>query len=163
VRCSASATTRKATVAERRASDQLDSKLDAAQKEALLRIYKSFVMSLGRVDIDSRTATLAARLAARTGSGLPRRTRGATMASDKTKDFQNQRAKCARSEGFLARSKRGERVLRRRTTTAWPKPPMLDMLPGPTEVAEASHSRPSSPTRVGSWKLGRRSTSREES
>jgi hypothetical protein len=65
------------------------------------------------------------------------------MASDNTKDFQNQAREMLRAqqEAFLAAIKAWrESAAKGSPPPAWPKPPALDMLPSPTEVAEASYA-----------------------
>jgi hypothetical protein len=65
------------------------------------------------------------------------------MASDKTKDFQNQAREMLRAqqEAFLAAVKAWrESAAKGAQPPVWPKPPALDMLPSPTEVAEASYA-----------------------
>jgi hypothetical protein len=65
------------------------------------------------------------------------------MASDKTDDFQHQAREMlhAQQTAFLAAVKAWrESVAKGSPPPAWPKPPALDVLPTPAEVAEASYS-----------------------
>ena len=65
------------------------------------------------------------------------------MASDKTDDFQQQAREMLRAQqnAFLAAVKAWrESVAEGSPPPAWPKPPALDVLPTPAEVAEASYS-----------------------
>jgi hypothetical protein len=65
------------------------------------------------------------------------------MAGDKTKDFQSQARELLRAqqEAFLAAVKTWrEGVAQGTPPPAWPKPPELDTLPSPAEVAEASYA-----------------------
>jgi hypothetical protein len=65
------------------------------------------------------------------------------MAGDKTKDFQSQAREMLRAqqEAFLAAVKAWrESAAKDANAPPWPKPPPLDMLPSPTEVAEASYA-----------------------
>jgi hypothetical protein len=65
------------------------------------------------------------------------------MASDKTDDFQHQAREMIRAQqnAFLAAVKAWrESVAKGSPPPAWPKPPVLDALPTPAEVAEASYS-----------------------
>jgi hypothetical protein len=65
------------------------------------------------------------------------------MAGDKTKDFQNQAREMLRvqQDAILAAIKAWrESVAKGTPPPAWPKLPALDMLPSPTEVAEASYA-----------------------
>ncbi len=65
------------------------------------------------------------------------------MSSDKTKDFQSQAREMLRAQqdAFLAAVKAWrENVTKGAPPPAWPKPPALDTLPSPTEVAEASYA-----------------------
>lgn len=65
------------------------------------------------------------------------------MAGDKTKDFQKEAREMLRAqqEAFLAAVKAWREGLAKGTQPpAWPKPPALDTLPSPTEVAEASYA-----------------------
>jgi hypothetical protein len=65
------------------------------------------------------------------------------MASDKTKDFENQAREMLRAQqdAFLAAVKAWrESAAKGAKAPPWPKPPPLDMLPSPAEVAEASYA-----------------------
>jgi hypothetical protein len=65
------------------------------------------------------------------------------MASDKTTDFQQQAREMIRAQqdAFLAAVKAWrENIAKGTPPPAWPKPPALDALPTPSEVAEASYS-----------------------
>jgi hypothetical protein len=65
------------------------------------------------------------------------------MASDNTKTFQDQAREMLRAQqdAFLAAVKAWrENAAKGMPPPTWPKPPALDMLPSPTEVAEASYA-----------------------
>jgi hypothetical protein len=65
------------------------------------------------------------------------------MAGDKTKDFESQAREMLRAQqdAFLAAVKAWrESVAKGAEAPAWPKPPPLDLLPSPTEAAEASYA-----------------------
>lgn len=65
------------------------------------------------------------------------------MAGDKTQDFQTQAREMLRAQqdAFLAAVKTWrDNAAKGVQPPAWPKPPALDTLPSPTEVAEASYA-----------------------
>jgi hypothetical protein len=65
------------------------------------------------------------------------------MASDKTQDFQKQAREMLRAQqdAFLAAVNAWrDNAAKGAPPPAWPKPPALDNLPSPAEVAEASYA-----------------------